>query len=79
MDLIGIFSQTAGSTCKFWVNPVNFTFCLQVNFPEVWHELYAMGAQIVFWVCALSVSVVYLNQAFLCVCKCAMVECLIGV
>ena len=50
-----------------------------VNFPEVWHELYAMGAQIVFWVCALSVSVVYLNQAFLCVCKCAIVECLIGV
>jgi hypothetical protein len=24
--LIGIFSQTAGSTCEFWVNPVNFTF-----------------------------------------------------
>ena len=23
---IGIFSQTAGSTCEFWVNPVNFTF-----------------------------------------------------
>jgi hypothetical protein len=22
---IGIFSQTAGSTCEFWVNPVNFT------------------------------------------------------
>jgi hypothetical protein len=24
--LIEIFSQTAGSTCEFWVNPVNFTF-----------------------------------------------------
>ena len=24
--LIGIFSQTAGSTCEVWVNPVNFTF-----------------------------------------------------
>jgi hypothetical protein len=24
--LIGISSQTAGSTCEFWVNPVNFTF-----------------------------------------------------
>jgi hypothetical protein len=23
---MGIFSQTAGSTCEFWVNPVNFTF-----------------------------------------------------
>jgi hypothetical protein len=23
--IIGIFSQTAGSTCEFWVNPVNFT------------------------------------------------------
>jgi hypothetical protein len=23
---IGIFSQTSGSTCEFWVNPVNFTF-----------------------------------------------------
>jgi hypothetical protein len=23
--LIGISSQTAGSTCEFWVNPVNFT------------------------------------------------------
>ena len=23
--LIGIFSQTVGSTCKFWVEPVNFT------------------------------------------------------
>jgi hypothetical protein len=23
---IGISSQTAGSTCEFWVNPVNFTF-----------------------------------------------------
>jgi hypothetical protein len=23
---IGLFSQTAGSTCEFWVNPVNFTF-----------------------------------------------------
>jgi hypothetical protein len=23
--LIGIFSQTAGSTCEFWANPVNFT------------------------------------------------------
>jgi hypothetical protein len=23
---IGTFSQTAGSTCKFWVNPVNVTF-----------------------------------------------------
>jgi hypothetical protein len=23
--LIGIFSQTAGSTCEFWVNPVDFT------------------------------------------------------
>jgi hypothetical protein len=22
---MGIFSQTAGSTYKFWVNPVNFT------------------------------------------------------
>ena len=26
MALIGIFTQTAGSTCEFWVNPVNFTF-----------------------------------------------------
>jgi hypothetical protein len=26
---IGIFSQTAGSTCEFWVNPVNFTFGLK--------------------------------------------------
>ena len=26
--LIGIFSQTAGSTCKFWVNPVDFTFAV---------------------------------------------------
>jgi hypothetical protein len=25
--LIGIFSQTAGSTCEFCVNPVNCTFC----------------------------------------------------
>jgi hypothetical protein len=25
-SLIGIFSQTAGSTCEFWVNPVNYTF-----------------------------------------------------
>jgi hypothetical protein len=24
--LIGIHRQTAGSTCEFWVNPVNFTF-----------------------------------------------------
>jgi hypothetical protein len=24
--LIGIFSQTAGSTCECWVNPVTFTF-----------------------------------------------------
>jgi hypothetical protein len=23
--LIEIFSQTAGSTCEFWANPVNFT------------------------------------------------------
>jgi hypothetical protein len=23
---IGIFSQTAGLICEFWVNPVNFTF-----------------------------------------------------
>jgi hypothetical protein len=23
--LIGIFSQNAGSTCEFWVNPVDFT------------------------------------------------------
>jgi hypothetical protein len=23
--LMGISSQTAGSTCEFWVNPVNFT------------------------------------------------------
>jgi hypothetical protein len=26
--LIEIFSQTAGSTCEFWVNPVNFTLGL---------------------------------------------------
>jgi hypothetical protein len=26
---MGIFSQTAGSTCEFWVNPVDFTFPLQ--------------------------------------------------
>jgi hypothetical protein len=26
--LIGIFSQTAGPTCEFWVNPVNSTFLL---------------------------------------------------
>jgi hypothetical protein len=25
-DLIGIFSQTSGPTCEFWVSPVNFTF-----------------------------------------------------
>ena len=24
--LIGIFSQIAGTSCEFWVNPVNFTF-----------------------------------------------------
>jgi hypothetical protein len=24
--LVGIFSQTSGSTCEFWVNPVDFTF-----------------------------------------------------
>ena len=24
--LIGIYSQTAGSTCEFWVNRMNFTF-----------------------------------------------------
>jgi hypothetical protein len=23
---MGILSQTAGSTCEYWVNPVNFTF-----------------------------------------------------
>jgi hypothetical protein len=28
--LIGMFSQTDGSTCEFWVNPVNFT--LQVSY-----------------------------------------------
>jgi hypothetical protein len=26
--LVGIFSQTAGSTCEFLVSPVNFTFAL---------------------------------------------------
>jgi hypothetical protein len=25
---MGIFSQTAGSTCEFWVNPVNFTLVI---------------------------------------------------
>ena len=27
--LIGIFSQTGGSTCECWVNPVSFTLCVQ--------------------------------------------------
>jgi hypothetical protein len=27
---MGIFSQTAGSTCEFWVNPVIFTFVAHV-------------------------------------------------
>jgi hypothetical protein len=27
--LIGIYSQNAGSTCEFWVNPVNFTLKAQ--------------------------------------------------
>ena len=29
--LIGIFSQTAGSACEFWVNPVNFTLRLALD------------------------------------------------
>jgi hypothetical protein len=36
--------QTVGSTCEFWVNPVNFTFQLEFAFPgtsagraEPWH------------------------------------------
>jgi hypothetical protein len=28
--LIGIFSQTAGSTCEFWVCPVDFTVVIQI-------------------------------------------------
>jgi hypothetical protein len=26
---VGIFTQTVGSTCEFWVNPVDFTVCAQ--------------------------------------------------
>ena len=28
---IGIFSQTAGSTCEFWANPVDFTLRLRLG------------------------------------------------
>jgi hypothetical protein len=31
--LIGIFSQTAGSTCNLWVNPVDFTFAFGPGAP----------------------------------------------
>jgi hypothetical protein len=37
--LVGIFSQTAGSTCKFWVNPVNFTFRVGLVEKHGLHEL----------------------------------------
>ena len=33
--LIGIFSQTAGPTCKFWANPVNFRFQRNLS-PSFW-------------------------------------------
>ena len=29
--LIGIFSQTAGLACEFWVNPVDFTLLCKIT------------------------------------------------